>query len=108
MLQGSRIGRSLLVKPFTFDLLMLTNGKIAAIALIMAFVACLLILPLQMINDIVFRQRELQPSCSPRKLPAACSRTAITILRDGNLGGAAEQLAIAQDALEPVCESVAD
>lgn len=108
MLQGSRIGRSLLVKPFTFDLLMLTNGKIAAIALIMAFVACLLILPLQMINDIVFRQRELQPACSPRKLPAACSRTAITILRDGNLGGAAEQLAIAQDALEPVCESVAD
>lgn len=87
---------------------MLTNGKIAAIALIMAFVACLLILPLQMINDIVFRQRELQPSRSPRKLPAACSRTAITILRDGNLAGAAEQLAIAQDALEPVCESVAD
>ena len=43
MLQGSRIGRSLLVKPFTFDLLMLTNDKIAAIALIMAFVACLLI-----------------------------------------------------------------
>ena len=25
-----------------------------------------------------------------------------------NLGSAAEQLAIAQDALEPVCESVAD
>lgn len=48
---------------------MLTNGKIAAIALIMAFVACLLILPLQMINDIVFRQRELQPACSPRKMP---------------------------------------
>lgn len=60
---------------------MLTNGKIAAIVLIMAFVACLLILPLQMINDIVFRQRELQPACSPRKLPAACSRTAITISR---------------------------
>lgn len=60
---------------------MLTNDKIAAIALIMAFVACLLILPLQMINDIVFRQRELQPACSPRKLPAACSRTAITISR---------------------------
>lgn len=60
---------------------MLTNGKIAAITLIMAFVACLLILPLQMINDIVFRQRELQPARSPRKLPAACSRTAITISR---------------------------
>ena len=60
---------------------MLTNGKIAAIALIMAFVACLLILPLQMINDIVFRQRELQPACSPRKPPAVCSKTAITISR---------------------------
>ena len=29
---------------------MLTNGKIAAIALTMAFVACLLILPLQMLS----------------------------------------------------------
>ena len=109
--------------------------KIAATALVMSFVACLLMLPLQMINDIAFHQKEFQPAgiytaialtvielvvfcycalaprfgmqgkqwkelqsrlavaqtnkdaprrspaCSPRKLPAACSRTVITISR---------------------------
>ena len=35
--------------------------KIAATALIMSFVACLLMLPLQMINDIAFHQKEFQP-----------------------------------------------
>ena len=34
--------------------------KIAATALVMAFVACLLMLPLQMINDIAFHQKEFQ------------------------------------------------
>ena len=36
--------------------------KIAATALIMSFVACLLMLPLQMINDIAFHQKEFQPA----------------------------------------------
>ena len=36
--------------------------KIAAVALVMAFVACLLMLPLQMINDIAFHQKEFQPA----------------------------------------------
>ena len=36
--------------------------KIALAALIMAFVACLLMLPLQMINDIAFHQKEFQPA----------------------------------------------
>ena len=36
--------------------------KIAAAALVMAFVACLLMLPLQMINDIAFHQKEFQPA----------------------------------------------
>ena len=35
--------------------------KIAATALIMSFVACLLMLPLQMINDIAFHQRNSNP-----------------------------------------------
>lgn len=39
-----------------------TYPKIAAVALIMAFVACLLMLPLQMINDIAFHQKEFQPA----------------------------------------------
>lgn len=39
-----------------------TYPKIAAAALIMAFVACLLMLPLQMINDIAFHQKEFQPA----------------------------------------------
>ena len=37
-----------------------TFPKIAAAALIMAFVSCLLMLPLQMINDIAFHQKEFQ------------------------------------------------
>ena len=37
-----------------------TYPKIAAAALVMAFVACLLMLPLQMINDIAFHQKEFQ------------------------------------------------
>lgn len=36
--------------------------KIAATALVMAFVSCLLMLPLQMINDIVFHNKEFQPA----------------------------------------------
>ena len=36
--------------------------KIAFTALVMAFVACLLMLPLQMINDIAFHQKEFQPA----------------------------------------------
>lgn len=39
-----------------------TYSKIAAAALVMAFVACLLMLPLQMINDIAFHQKEFQPA----------------------------------------------
>ena len=37
-----------------------TYPKIAAAALVMSFVACLLMLPLQMINDIAFHQKEFQ------------------------------------------------
>ena len=36
--------------------------KIAATALVMAFVSCLLMLPLQMINDIAFHHEEFQPA----------------------------------------------
>lgn len=36
--------------------------KIAFAALVTAFVACLLMLPLQMINDIAFHQKEFQPA----------------------------------------------
>lgn len=39
-----------------------TYPKIAATTLVMSFVACLLMLPLQMINDIVFHQKEFQPA----------------------------------------------
>ena len=39
-----------------------TYPKIAATALVMSFVACLLMLPLQMINDIAFHQKEFQPA----------------------------------------------
>ena len=39
-----------------------TYPKIAATALVMAFVSCLLMLPLQMINDIVFHNKEFQPA----------------------------------------------
>ena len=39
-----------------------TYPKIAAVALVMAFVACLLMLPLQMINDIAFHHKEFQPA----------------------------------------------
>ena len=39
-----------------------TYPKIAAATLVMAFVACLLMLPLQMVNDIVFHQKEFQPA----------------------------------------------
>lgn len=37
-----------------------TYPKIAAAALVMSFVACLMMLPLQMINDIAFHQKEFQ------------------------------------------------
>ena len=39
-----------------------TYPKIAATTLVMSFVACLLMLPLQMINDIAFHQKEFQPA----------------------------------------------
>ena len=39
-----------------------TYPKIAAVALVMAFVACLLMLPLQMVNDIAFHQKAFQPA----------------------------------------------
>lgn len=39
-----------------------TYPKIAATALVMSFVVCLLMLPLQMINDIAFHQKEFQPA----------------------------------------------
>ena len=39
-----------------------TYPKIAATALVMSFAACLLMLPLQMINDIAFHQKEFQPA----------------------------------------------
>ena len=39
-----------------------TYPKIAAAALVMSFVACLLMLPLQMINDIAFHKKEFQPA----------------------------------------------
>lgn len=39
-----------------------TYPKIAATALVMAFVSCLLMLPLQMINDIAFHHEEFQPA----------------------------------------------
>lgn len=39
-----------------------TYPQIAATALVMSFVACLLMLPLQMINDIAFHQKEFQPA----------------------------------------------
>lgn len=39
-----------------------TYPKIAATALVMAFVSCLLMLPLQMINDIAFHNKEFQPA----------------------------------------------
>lgn len=39
-----------------------TYPKIAATALVMSFVACLLMLPFQMINDIAFHQKEFQPA----------------------------------------------
>ena len=39
-----------------------TYPKIAATALVMSFVACLLMLPLQMVNDIAFHQKEFQPA----------------------------------------------
>jgi hypothetical protein len=53
---------------------------------------------------------------SPKGTPASvlATQAAGRLLKNGdnnlarNLGGAAEQLAIAQDALEPMCESVAD
>lgn len=39
-----------------------TYPKIAATALVISFVACLLMLPLQMINEIAFHQKEFQPA----------------------------------------------
>lgn len=36
--------------------------KIAATALVMSFISCLLMLPLQMINDIAFHHKEFQPA----------------------------------------------
>ncbi len=49
--------------------------KIALAALIMAFVACLLMLPLQMISDIVFHQKEFQAA----GIYAAIALTAIEL-----------------------------
>ena len=49
--------------------------KIAFAALVMAFVACLLMLPLQMINDIAFHQKEFQPA----GIYAAIALTAIEL-----------------------------
>ncbi len=39
-----------------------TYPKIAAVALVMAFVACLLIIPFEMIDDIVFHHKGFQPA----------------------------------------------
>lgn len=109
-----------------------TYPKIAATALVMSFVACLLMLPLQMINDIAFHQKEFQPA----GIYTAIALTAIELIifcycalapRFGmqdkqwkelqsrlvvaqtNKDRSAEVAGVlaAQDALEPACKRVA-
>ena len=110
-----------------------TYPKIAATALVMSFVACLLMLPLQMINDIAFHQKEFQPAgiytaialtaielvffcycaLAPRfgmqgkQWKELQSRLAVAQTNKDRSAEVASVLAIAQDALEPACERVA-
>lgn len=109
-----------------------TYPKIAATALVMSFVACLLMLPLQMINDIAFHQKEFQPAgiytaiaLAAIELVIFCycalaprigmqgkqwkelqSRLAVAQTNKDRSAEVAGMLA-AQDALEPVCKRVA-
>ncbi|MGN8894125.1 hypothetical protein ACTNA2_02710 [Collinsella sp. HCP28S3_E9] len=109
-----------------------TYPKIAATALVMSFVACLLMLPLQMINDIAFHQKEFQPAgiytaialtaieliifcycaLAPRfgmqgkQWKELQSRLAVAQTNKDRSAEVAGVLA-AQDALEPVCKRVA-
>ncbi|MCI6218700.1 MAG: hypothetical protein MR634_01675, partial [Collinsella sp.] len=109
-----------------------TYPKIAATALVMSFVACLLMLPHQMINDIAFHQKEFQPAgiytaialiaielvifcycaLAPRfgmqgkQWKELQSRLAIAQTNKDRSAEVAGVLA-AQDALEPVCKRVA-
>ena len=109
-----------------------TYPKIAATALVMSFVACLLMLPLQMINDIAFHQKEFQPAgiytaiaLTAIELVIFCycalaprfgmqgkqwkelqSRLAVAQTNKDRSAEVAGMLA-AQDALEPVCKRVA-
>lgn len=109
-----------------------TYPKIATTALVMSFVACLLMLPLQMINDIAFHQKEFQPAgiytaiaLTAIELVIFCycalaprfgmqgkqwkelqSRLAIAQTNKDRSAEGAGMLA-AQDALEPVCKRVA-
>lgn len=109
-----------------------TYPKIATTALVMSFVACLLMLPLQMINDIAFHQKEFQPAgiytaiaLTAIELVIFCycalaprfgmqgkqwkelqSRLAVAQINKDRSADVAGVLA-AQDALEPVCKRVA-
>lgn len=109
-----------------------TYPKIAATALVMSFAACLLMLPLQMINDIAFHQKEFQPAgiytaiaLTAIELVIFCycalaprfgmqgkqwkelqSRLAVAQTNKDRSAEVAGVLA-AQDALEPVCKRVA-
>ena len=109
-----------------------TYPKIAATVLVMSFVACLLMLPLQMINDIAFHQKEFQPAgiytaiaLTAIELVIFCycalaprfgmqgkqwkelqSRLAVAQTNKDRSAEVAGVLA-AQDALEPVCKRVA-
>ena len=109
-----------------------TYPKIAATALVMSYVACLLMLPLQMINDIAFHQKEFQPAgiytaiaLTAIELVIFCycalaprfgmqgkqwkelqSRLAVAQINKDHSAEVAGVLA-AQDALEPVCKRVA-
>ena len=58
-----------------------TYPKIAATALVMSFVACLLMLPLQMINDIAFHQKEFQPAGIYTAIALTVIELAIALLR---------------------------
>lgn len=109
-----------------------TYPKIATTALVMSFVACLLMLPLQMINDIAFHRKEFQPAgiytaiaLTAIELVIFCycalaprfgmqgkqwkelqSRLAVAQINKDRSADVAGVLA-AQDALEPVCKRVA-
>lgn len=109
-----------------------TYPKIAATALVMSFAAYLLMLPLQMINDIAFHQKEFQPAgiytaiaLTAIELVIFCycalaprfgmqdkqwkelqSRLAVAQINKDHSAEVAGVLA-AQDALEPVCKRVA-